>query len=214
MRTTTILLALAMTAGAALADPIAEEAVQAQTPPPSTIGVSVGLGGGVTDFTGNEMSNAASPGGAWEVRGTIGTRKLIAVEAAYVGSRRNIDVLGVSGTDGETAHIFSNGLEGALRLQYPYLAGKWMFQPFVFGGLGWTHMGVDGTLTPTSPIRDSDDLLVVPMGGGLSATWNRIVLEARFTYRATYNEDLLVNSDGSKASLSNWSTGALIGYEF
>jgi hypothetical protein len=159
------------------------------------------------------MGDASSVGGTWEVRATVGTRHYLAGEAAYVGSRRNLNIGGVAGAAGESPHMFSHGLEAALRAQYPYLVGNWILEPFAFGGLGWSHVGVDGIVS-TSQVSDSNDLLVVPMGAGFSANWNRFVLEARFTYRSTFNDDLLVNADGSKASLSNWSTGALVGYEF
>lgn len=56
-------------------------------------------------------------------------------------------------------------------------------------------------------------MLVVPFGGGISAAWNKLFLEGRFTYRPVFNENLLVRS-GTAASLNNWSAGALIGYEF
>jgi len=212
MRNTTLFLAMTLATGAAVADPIAGDTSSAQTVP-SRIGVTLGLGGGVTDFTGTTMSDASSVGGTWEVRATVGTRRYIAAEAAYVGSRHNLSMPGVGGNPGESPHVFSHGLEGALRAQYPIPAGDVVLQPFAFGGIGWTHLGVDG-LVATSQVRDSNDLLVVPMGAGVSANWNRFVLEARFTYRQTFNDDLLVNPDGSKANLSNLSTGALVGYEF
>jgi len=213
MKNTGLFLALALAGGAAVADPIAADGGSAQTFPPSRIGVTFGLGGGVTDFTGATMSDASSVGGTWEVRATAGSRRYIAVEAAYIGSRRNLNIPGVGGNPGESPHVFSHGLEGTLRAQYPVPAGNVVLQPFAFGGIGWTHLGVDG-LVATSQVHDSNDLLVVPMGAGVAANWNRFVLEARFTYRQTFNDDLLVNPDGSKASLSNWSTGALVGYEF
>jgi hypothetical protein len=213
MRNTTFFLALALAGGAAVADPIAGETGFAQTAPPSRIGVTLGLGGGVTDYTRSTMNDASSVGGTWELRATVGTRKYIAAEAAYVGSRRNLNIGGVTGTPGESPHVFSHGLEAALRAQYPVFAGDFIVEPFAFGGIGWSHVGLDG-LVSTSQVRDSSDLLVVPMGAGIAANWNRFVLEARFTYRSTFNDDLLVNADGSKASLSNWSTGALVGYEF
>jgi hypothetical protein len=73
---------------------------------------------------------------------------------------------------------------------------------------------VDATVPAGSPIGTSDDILVVPFGGGVAASWNGLLLEGRFTYRATFYEDLLKKSDGSTASLANWSVGGLVGYEF
>src|SRR4051794_37840991 len=90
MRNITLFLALVLVGGAAVADPIAGETAIAQTVP-SGIGVSVGLGGGVTDFPHTTMGDASSVGGTWEVRATVGTRHYLAGEAAYVGSRRNLN---------------------------------------------------------------------------------------------------------------------------
>jgi hypothetical protein len=90
MKNITLFLAMALVGGAAAADPIAGDTGFARTVPPSRIGVTLGLGGGVTDFTGTTMSDASSVGGTWEVRATVGTRMYLAAEAAYIGSRRNL----------------------------------------------------------------------------------------------------------------------------
>jgi len=214
MKIATGLIALALALGsAARADPIAPEVTAPGARMPGTsIGISLGVGGGVTNYTGSEMSNAAGVGGAYELRATIGTRLFLAGEVAYIGSRRSIDTSNVNGVFGGSPHIFSNGLEGALRVQVPMYAGAWMIEPFAFGGLGWTHFGTDEVIS-SSELKSSDDVLVVPFGGGISAAWNGLFLEGRFTYRPVFNEDLMVRA-GNTASLNNWSAGALVGYEF
>lgn len=207
--------ALVLAAASALrADPIASELASQARVPPSKVGVSLGLGGGLTDFTGGDISDAVDTGGAWEVRATFGTRLFLAAEAAYVGSRRNLNLASVGGTSGETPHLFSHGVEGTLRAQYPYLTGKWLIEPFAFGGLGYTHFSVDGVVPSGSRVSTSDDVLVVPFGAGLSAAWNGLFVEGRFTYRATFNEDLIRDANDRVLSMANWSAGALIGYEF
>ncbi|HZR07242.1 MAG TPA: hypothetical protein VFA79_01590 [Myxococcales bacterium] len=214
MKIATGLIALALgLASAGRTDPIAPEVTAPGARMPGTsIGISLGVGGGVTNYTGSEMSNAAGVGGAYELRATIGTRLFLAGEVAYIGSRRNIDTSNVNGVFGGSPHIFSNGLEGALRVQVPMYAGAWMIEPFAFGGLGWTHFGTDEVIS-SSELKSSDDVLVVPFGGGISAAWNGLFLEGRFTYRPVFNEDLMVRA-GNTASLNNWSAGALVGYEF
>jgi hypothetical protein len=217
MKLHNLLFALAIAAaGAVRAHSIAGDVAYGARIPPTQIGISLGLGGGVTNFAASEMTDVANVGGTWEVRATVGTRLFLAGEVAYVGSRRNIDLTGVTGSSaGETPHIFTHGIEGTARVQYPYLTGSWLVEPFAFGGLGWTHLGVDASVSPTSAIRTtSDDILVVPFGGGLSAAWNGLLFEGRFTYRPAFNEDLLRKPDGTIASLSNWSVGGLVGYEF
>ena len=210
------LFAVALAGIPAMADPMSGE-VASNNPfvPASRIGIAVGLGGGVSSFTTSEMSNAVDTGATWEVRSTIGTRLFLAGEVAYVGSRRNLNLNGVTGVSGETPHVFSHGLEGAVRGQYPFFTGGFMIEPFAFGGFGWTHYGVDASVATGSQLQTtSDDVLVVPFGAGVTAGWHNVLLEARFTWRQTFNEDLLKKSDGTIASLSNWSAGATIGYEF
>lgn len=202
-------------AGATRADPIAAETSTSPSRAPFTqIGMTLGIGGGVTNFTGSEMSSAVDVGGSWEVRSTIGTRLFLAGELAYVGSRRNISMPGVTTANADKPHVFAHGLEGALRAQYPWVTGSWLIEPFAFGGLGWTHLGIDGIVPSGSALRTSDDILVVPFGAGVSAIWNNIFVEGRFTYRAAFNEDLLATADGTPASMGNWGAGALVGYEF
>jgi hypothetical protein len=201
-----------LAAGAARADPIAPEVTAGVRTPGTSIGISLGLGGGLVNYVGSEMRGATDVGGAFELRSTIGTRLYLAGEVAFIGSRRSINTSNVNGVFGESPHIFGNGLEGALRVQYPLYAGAWLIEPFAFGGLGWTHYGTDEVVSSTE-LRSSDDVLVVPFGGGISAAWNGLFLEGRFTYRPVFNQDLLVRS-GRAASLDNWSAGALIGYEF
>ncbi len=196
------------------ADPIAGEVGEQARTPGSKIGISLGLGGGVSNFTSSDMKSAVDVGGNYEVRATIGTRLFFAAEAAYVGSRRNVTLSGVTGTAGETPHVFSNGAEGVVRAQYPYLTGNWVIEPFAFGGVGYTHYGVDGAVPQGSRLATADDVMTVPFGGGISATWSGLVLEGRFTYRATFYNDLLTKPDGTRVPLDNWSAAALIGYEF
>jgi uncharacterized protein with beta-barrel porin domain len=215
MKLHTILFGIVLAAaGATRADPIAAEASTSPSRAPFTqIGITLGIGGGLTNFTGSDMNSVVDVGGSWEVRSTIGTRLFLAGEFAYVGSRRNLSMPGVTGA-ADKPHIFSHGLEGALRAQYPYLTGSWLIEPFAFGGLGWTHLGVDGSVPAASALRTSDDILVVPFGAGLSAVWNNIFMEGRFTWRATFNEDLLAKADGTAAGMGSWGVGALVGYEF
>jgi hypothetical protein len=213
MKSASALIAFALCAAFAVrADPIAPEVSAGVRTPGSSIGISLGLGAGVTGYVGSEMSSATEMGGDVELRTTIGTRLYLAGEVAFIGSRRNINTAGVAGTFGGSPHIFGNGLEGTLRAQYPLYAGSWLIEPFAFGGLGWTHYGTDEVISSTE-LSASDDVLVVPFGGGISAAWKALFIEGRFTYRPVYNADLLVRS-GNSASLNNWSAGALIGYEF
>ncbi len=116
-------------AGAAHADPLAPEVTAAGRTPSTTIGVSVGLGGGVTNYVNGDAMNATEVGGAYEVRATIGTRLFLAGEVAYAGSARGVNTGAVSGQFGGSPHIYSNGIEGAVRAQYPLRRQRRRLQP-------------------------------------------------------------------------------------
>jgi hypothetical protein len=169
----------------------------------TSLGEYVLLGGGVTDFTKDAAKNRFDVGGTWDLRLGIGSRFYVGGEVAYVGSGR-------AGA-GSGSDLVSNGAEGVLRLQVPYVTGRWLVEPFAFGGIGWSHLSVRN---PAPGLKDSDDVGVVPFGGGLTVGVSRLLLEARFTYRASFNEGLALAVNERPASLDQWAVGASVGYEF
>ena len=82
--------------------------------------------------------------------------------------------------------------------------------PFAFVGLGWQHYQVTNTNTFTSSVARDDDVMAVPVGGGLEYAVGRFMADARFTYRATYYNDLVV----SGANLNSWGVATQIGFSF
>lgn len=185
--------------------------------PASEYGISLSVGGGVQDFTDSGMRSTTDPGGIWDVRGVLGTRTPIAVEAAYVGTAQGIDARFGEDT---TATLVGSGLEGALRLNLiPFAA----VTPYAFGGLGWKRYDVVGAdfRTADTGIRDEDTLLEVPMGGGLNYRYAGFLADARFTYRAAVGEDLVLTDEQlpdevepDAEGLDNWSVSARLGWEF
>jgi hypothetical protein len=137
------------------------------------------------------------------VRVGFGSRFFVGAEAAYVGSLRS--------AVGDGSDLMTNGAEGVLRLQYPYVTGRWLVEPFAFGGIGWSRLSVRDA---PAGVEDSDDLGVVPFGGGLMLGYGRWLVDARFTYRSTFAEDVRVGAGGATASLDQWAVGASLGYEF
>jgi hypothetical protein len=99
-----------------------------------------------------------------------------------------------------------------LRLQYPYATGTWLVEPFAFGGVGWTQFSLDDATGRT--IGDSEVVFTMPVGGGVTLGYNRLLLDTRFTYRPVFNENLIRESDGSAANLDNWAITASLGYRF
>lgn len=57
-------------------------------------------------------------------------------------------------------------------------------------------------------LKASNDLAVVPVGGGITVGSDHLQLEGRFTYRQTFNEDLVRAPDSGKGSLKSWAAAA------
>ncbi len=167
------------------------------------LGEYVLAGGGVTDFTDDAVKSRFGVGGSWDLRLGIGSRFYVGGELAYVGSVRS--------ADGPGPDLMSNGGEAVLRVQYPYASGSWLVEPFAFGGIGWDRV----SLQDAAPgLEDSDDVGTVPFGAGVTLGNGRLLLDARFTYRTTFDEDLALAAGEGPASLERWGVTASIGYEF
>lgn len=147
-------------------------------------GVALSLGGGVSGFTQDIMRDTTNDGGAWDVRATVGTRSILSVEGEYTGSAQSIDALGLD----NDAILMGNGVSGAVRLNFLDMN----FQPFVFGGLGWRHYNLTNEDTVnTSDVSDSDDVLEIPMGGGIAWKYEGFMLDARGEFRYAAYEDMV-----------------------
>lgn len=172
--------------------------------------LSLSLGGGISDFTDGTVRDRTDINAAYEARLGIGIHSILGLEAAYVGTAGSIDTLGLD----DDAMLISNGVEGLARLNL----GNFEVQPYVVGGASWVRYSVVNDSFNSSDVRDSDDVLAIPFGGGVSSYLgdSGLMLDARFTYRATFDDDLIrptpSNSDGS--SLSNWMATLKLGYTF
>jgi hypothetical protein len=171
------------------------------------VGGALMLGGGFEDFTNSNLQSMTGAGGAWNVRAVAGTYSIIGLEAAYIGSARSINALGLD----SNATLISNGAEGALRLNVPLLQGYSLVEPFGFVGLGWSRYNVVNTDTQSAAVAERDDVMTLPYGGGLAFAYRAFMADARFTYRYTYRNDLMRTAGGR---LNNWGVGAQIGYSF
>jgi hypothetical protein len=171
------------------------------------LGAGFLLGGGYEDFTNENLRSQTGGGGAWDARLLAGTRQFVGVEAAYVGAARSVDALGLQ----SNALLLSNGVEGAVRLNVPVVLRRaQLLEPFGFVGLGWQHYQVTNTNTNTSDIAGKDDIMSLPVGGGLEYAIGRFMADARFTYRSTYYNDLMRTG----GNLNNWGVGTNIGFAF
>jgi len=173
------------------------------------VGAGLMVGGGYEDFTNSNVRSMTGGGGAWNARAVAGTRQFVGVEAAYVGAARSIDALGL----GSSAVLLSNGVEGNVRVNVPIVMRRaQLLEPFGFVGLGWQHYQVTNTNVnvATSDVARNDDVMSVPVGGGLGYAIGRFMADARVTYRATYYNDLMRTG----GSLNNWGVGTQIGFAF
>jgi hypothetical protein len=173
----------------------------------SRMGTGILVGGGFEDFTNNTMQNMTGTAGMWTARVLAGTRRFFGVEAAYVGNARSIDALGLQ----SSATLVGNGVEGDARVNAPIvMRHAQLLEPFAFAGIGWQHYQLTNTNTFTSDLARDDDVMAVPLGGGLEYAVGRFMADARFTYRATYYNDLLLRG----GNLNTYGVATQIGFSF
>jgi hypothetical protein len=175
--------------------------------PKSTIGIGILGGGGATNFVDQTMRNASNVGGTWLARVALGTRSWVGAEASYVGAAQTINGLGLATNNTS----MRNGLETGVRLQAPFQSMSALFEPYIFGGLGWDHYRFNSNVA-TADINRSGNGLVVPAGVGFNMSVKGFMFDARGEYRPTYFNNFLTTSAGT--GLTNWSATGSVGYEF
>jgi hypothetical protein len=181
--------------------------------PISRVGTMLQVGAGATNFTENGPQAVTNPGMAWDVRAVLGSRSLIGLEGAYVGSLQDVEAPGLD----NSAMLASNGVEGALRINAPVTIGDGLVSPYGFGGIGYKRYSIawDNGSTSAS-IAQYDDTLTLPVGVGLSAGLMGVTLDARATYRQTFMTEIVGDSESSwdSTSLNHWQLGGGLGFEF
>ena len=179
------------------------------TVPIAPTGFGLQLGGGVTGFSRQGARDRFGTGGYWDVRATLGTDSFIGAELAYVGSARDINATGVTGN----AALVGNGAEAVARANLPLSAGALRVTPFLFGGVGWTYYNIVNNNANTSNIKDHANALTIPFGAGVGLSYAHLLVDARFTYRAVFDDKLVPTTGSDSQDLQNWSGGLTIGYE-
>jgi hypothetical protein len=177
--------------------------------PVAPTGFGLQLGGGVTGFSRQDARDRFGTGGYWDVRATLGTDSFIGAELAYVGSARDINASGVTGN----AALLGNGAEALARANLPLTAGALRVTPFLFGGVGWTYYNVVNSDSNTSNIKDHANALTIPFGAGVGLSYAHLLVDARFTYRAVFDDKLVPTTGSDSLDLQNWSGGLTIGYQ-
>jgi len=172
-------------------------------------GESLSVGGGVVNFIGDAASAATDPGGYWDVRAAFGTRTPIGIEAAYIGAAQKVTALGMS-----NAFLVRNGMETNARINLPILYRGHVLEPFVLGGVGFARYNLNYDGIKQSSMKDNDNVLTLPVGAGFAWSFRGFMLDGRFTYRPTFDDDLLHTPTNTTEGLENWSAGLLVGYEY
>jgi hypothetical protein len=63
-------------------------------------------------------------------------------------------------------------------------------------------------------IKDHVDALTVPFGAGISAAQDYLIIDARFTYRRVFDDQMVPLSGGADhADLQSWAVGLTVGFE-
>jgi hypothetical protein len=186
-----------------------ENTVTRASVPVTPTGFGLQLGGGVTGFTRQDARDRFGTGGYWDVRAILGTDSYLGAELAYVGSARDANAAGLTGN----AALMGNGAEAVARANLPLQAGSVRVEPFLFGGLGWTYYQIVNSDSNASAIKDNANALVIPFGAGVSATYDHLMLDARFTYRAVFDDKLVARGTDDSLDLQNWAVGLTLGYQ-
>ena len=173
---------------------------------PETRGASVSAVGGFEDFDAYGMRHASRLNGMWGVRGAVAVDPRLWIEAGYLGSACGLEAP-MSGVD---AILVGTTFEVLGRLT------AWpgaRVRPYAFFGVSWRHYDVTGAdfTAPVEGMHDSDELLQVPMGVGIEYHLGAIVIDARFTFRATAEESFLVEDD-DYAAMDTWGLQGAVGY--
>lgn len=181
----------------------------------SGIGISLIAGGGVMGYASKTVRDTTSPvGGLWQLRASLGTHIPIGLDFSYIGTASGIDAL----VGSQSATLLSTNLEGALRWNIlPHM----MWNPYVFGGVGWARLDVTGAAFSRSDagINDQDNEVIYPIGAGIG--WRSaggIIVDVRGTYRFAGDDNMIVVNPGQVephyASMDWWEASAAAGFEF
>lgn len=222
-------ISMAIGAGALLV--LGGTASSQQLPTVEELGLSLSAGGGVAGFFDGDTRDFTDTGGAWEARFAVGTKQPVALELGYLGSAQDIDALGLD-TD---AVLIGTNLDAVARLNFLAFQERTeqasVWNPYVFGGVGWTRYDLTNADFNTSNVNESDDLISIPLGAGISYDYQRFLVDLRGEVRPVFGDDLIQNpgdpditgedqdtidvfEDDAEANLHSWAASLKLGYRF
>ena len=166
------------------------------------------IGGGLSNFVGDLANESTHPGGAWEATLVFGGRQHLALEVSYNGSVNTVEAVGLSGN----ALLIGTTAQTAFRANL----NTGDVQPYAIAGFGWTHYALAGEAVNVSGIRNDDNVLIVPVGGGLSVHMGQLVLDMRAFYRHAFSSnmfDTIADATGRSGKMSSWVARVALGFE-
>jgi hypothetical protein len=173
------------------------------------VGFGMQLGGGVTAFTGAAAADMLGTGAYWDLRAVLGTRSFLGAELAYVGSARQVTAAGF-----DASSMIGNGAEAVVRANLPLQLQAVRLVPFAFGGFGWTGYQLMSADPDGPGVANEAKVITIPVGVGVGVSYQNFTVDARFTYRPAFEDDLVTRpGDDSAADLESWAAGVTVGYE-
>ncbi len=168
------------------------------------VGLALDVGGGVHDFVDRGHRGLVSAGAGWAARLTVGTRRHLAGEVAYVGSANAVkNALGAA----DHAILISNGVEGLVRVNV--LVNDW--QPYAVAGYTYRRYNMQNSAANTSAIADGTNSSEIPVGLGLAYRKNHFIGDLRGMVHPSVASELLPSSNGKPIAVS---LAGKVGFEF
>jgi hypothetical protein len=164
------------------------------------IGVSVEAGGGFGDFLDQRARSATTAEGLWTVRVSVGTRRHLAFDAAYVGNAQTVHAPALE----HDAKLSGHGAETCVR--YNMFTGAW--QPYVSAGVGFVHYTF-GRAVAAEGVASSGNVIELPLAVGVALRWSALVLDTCFALHTATGWDMVIG-----ANMSTWNIAARLGVEF
>jgi hypothetical protein len=155
------------------------------------------------------MRHTSNANGVWAIHTDVEIQRYVSLEAGYLGSAAKINApLG-----NNAATLVGSTFEAIGRLT-PLPDSR--IQPYAFFGAAWRHYDVAGQDFTTSDtgMSDSTDLFQIPVGAGLAYRYGAMIGDARFTFRPSTGDGLVLEPDGDDATMNTWGISAGLGYEF
>jgi hypothetical protein len=184
------------------------------------------LGGGVSEFSVGQMRSEAARGPYWDLRGIIGLRRLLSLEAALVGAAYPM----AGDRYGRDALLVRNGFEAGPRLNLPVEDKAGLILLYGSAGLGLSNYRLV-RVADAHGMTGSDYAATVPLAAGITLGYERFLVDVRLGYRFTFRDQMassgplaatattsaMTTSAGDmppENRLRDYSIGAQVGYEF